>query len=401
MSPALPDVLPATATITAQAAPTPRDDAPTPPPLPPTTFTMVAAGDVLPHAPVVQSATTSAGTNFVPLMEPLRAYIDGADLALCHMEVPVAPPGTAPSGYPMFGSPAEMVRDLDAIGWDGCSTASNHSVDRKAAGITATLEEFEAFGMGATGTARTEQEATTTQMYVVHGEVRDVNVAHISFAYDSLNGLPKPAGQPWAVNTFSADAADASPVIAAAQLAREQGADIVIASVHCCIEYEISPRPPQRSVAEQIAASGLVDVYVGHHSHVPQPIEKLPGGVNGDGMWVAFGLGNFLSNQDTQCCVADTNSGVLLTTTFTVDDTGTVETSVEWTAITVDRLGSHTMHVLNDVTGGVGRLSASEVAARHARVAAAVGPSAPERTTPAEPLSLGVDTILRTATASS
>lgn len=397
-TPAPPGVTPAAATVTAEPAST-RDVAPTPPPLPPTTFTMVAAGDVLPHAPVVDSATTSAGINFVPLMEPVRAYIEGADLALCHMEVPVAPPGTEPSGYPMFGSPSEMVRDLDAIGWDGCSTASNHSVDRKAAGIAATLEQFDAFGMGATGTARTEAEATTTQMYVVHGVARDVKVAHISFAYDSLNGLPKPQGQPWAVNTFSADAADASPVIAAAGLAREQGADIVIASVHCCIEYETTPRAPQRSVAEQIAASELVDVYVGHHSHVPQPIEKLPGGVNGDGMWVAFGLGNFLSNQDTQCCAAETNSGVLLTTTFTVDDEGRVDTSVEWTAITVDRLGSHTMHVLNDVPGGAGRLSAAEVAARHARVAAAVGPSAPERAAPAQPLSLGVDTILRSASA--
>ncbi|NTV39754.1 MAG: CapA family protein, partial [Demequinaceae bacterium] len=145
-----------------------------------------------------------------------------------------------------------------------------------------------------------------------------------------------------------------------------------------------------------VANSGLVDLWIGHHSHVPQPIEKLQGGPNGDGMWVAFGLGNFLSNQDTQCCVANTNSGVLLTATFTIDASSEVVVGVEWTAVTVDRLAKHTMHVLTDVPTGAGRLSAAEVAARHQRVAEAVGPQAPERTTPATHLALGIDMIPRT-----
>lgn len=390
-------VTPPTATITA----TPGSDraaAPSPAPAPPVTFTLVAAGDVLPHAPVVSSATTSAGIDFLPLMATVVPYVEGADLSLCHMEVPVTPPGQEPSGYPMFASPPELVPGLAAAGWDGCSTASNHSVDRKGAGIAATLDAFAAAGLGAAGTARTEEEAASTQMYVVHGAARDIKVAHISYAYDSLNGLPKPAGQPWAVNTFSADEADATPIIAAAQLARDQGADIVVASVHCCVEYQTEPTAAQRSVAEQVAASGLVDLWIGHHSHVPQPIEKLPGGRNGDGMWVAFGLGNFLSNQDTQCCVANTNSGVLLTATFTIDASDKVDVGVEWTAITVDRLSKHTMHVLTDIPGGDGRLTAAEVAARHQRVAAAVGPQSPERTTPATHAAFGVDMIPRTGT---
>ncbi len=388
-------VTPPAITMTA-SAPVDRAPAPSPEPPPPVTFTLAAAGDVLPHAPVVSSATTAAGIDFLPLMAPAVPYIEGADLALCHMEVPVTPPGTSPSGYPMFAAPPELVPSLAAAGWDGCSTASNHSVDRRGAGITATLDAFTAAGLGAAGTARTEDEAASTQMYVVHGAARDITVAHISFVYDSLNGLPKPPGQPWAVNTFSADQADAAPIIAAAQHARDQGADIVVASVHCCVEYQTAPTAAQRSVAEQVSASGLVNLWIGHHSHVPQPIEKLAGGPHGDGMWVAFGLGNFLSNQDTQCCVANTNSGVILTATFTIDALDRVDVGVEWTAITVDRLSKHTMHVLTDVPGGVGRLSGAEVTARHQRVAAAVGPQAPERTSPATHLALGVDMIPRT-----
>lgn len=396
--------IPALSTVAARTPPAVTVD-PVPPPPParaavaepairPIEFTVVAAGDVLPHSPVVASATTSSGYDFTPLMAGVQPYVEGADLALCHMEVPVVPPGAAPSGYPMFGSPPEMVRDLAAIGWDGCSTASNHSVDRRFAGVTSTLDTMDKYGMGSAGTARTSDEAATVQMYDVSEGERSIKVAHISYAY-GLNGLPKPSGMPWSVNTFDANAADAAPIIAAAKEARAQGADVVLASVHCCVEYRTEPTDAQRSLAEKIAASGLVDLYIGHHAHVPQPIEKLPGGPGGDGMWTAFGLGNYLSNQYAECCTANSTSGVLLTATFDVDVDDTVTVSVEWTAITVDRGDRHAMHVLTDIPKGVGSLTKAEVAARHKRVADAVGSQAPERTVPAESLSDGVVTESR------
>ncbi len=393
---------PPSVTVTAEPPPAPPRVAVQEPAIRPVEFTLVAAGDVLPHGPVVASATTTSGIDFTPLMAGVEPYIAGADLALCHMEVPVVPPGVAPSGYPLFGSPPEMVRDLAAVGWDGCSTASNHSVDRKFAGLTSTLATMDEYGMGHAGTARTAAEAATVQMYDVSEGERTVKVAHISYAY-GLNGLPKPSGMPWSVNTFDANAADAAPIIAAAQSARDQGADAVIASVHCCVEYRTEPTAAQRSLAEKIAASGLVDLYIGHHAHVPQPIEFLPGGPNGDGMWTAFGLGNFLSNQYAGCCTANSTSGVLLTATFDVDLDGKVTVSVEWSATTVDRGDSHAMHVLTDVANGVGSLTQAEVAARHQRVADAVGSQAAERTSPPTSLSDGVVTESRigaTATSS-
>jgi poly-gamma-glutamate synthesis protein (capsule biosynthesis protein) len=396
--------IPALSTVAARTPPAVTVDPVAPPPparaavaepaIRPIEFTVVAAGDVLPHGPVVASATTSSGYDFTPLMAGVQPYVEGADLALCHMEVPVVPPGVAPSGYPMFGSPPEMVRDLAAIGWDGCSTASNHSVDRSFAGVTSTLDTMDKYGMGSAGTARTSDEAATVQMYDVSEGERSIKVAHISYAY-GLNGLPKPSGMPWSVNTFDANAADAAPIIAAAKEARAQGADVVLASVHCCVEYRTEPTDAQRSLAEKIAASGLVDLYIGHHAHVPQPIEKLPGGPGGDGMWTAFGLGNYLSNQYAECCTANSTSGVLLTATFDVDVDDTVTVSVEWTAITVDRGDRHAMHVLTDIPKGVGSLTKAEVAARHKRVADAVGSQAPERTVPAESLSDGVVTESR------
>jgi hypothetical protein len=100
-------------------------------------------------------------------------------------------------------------------------------------------------------------------------------------------------------------------------------------------------------------------------------------------MWAAFGLGNYISNQDYSTVGhTETASGLQLTATFTVAVDDSVDVGVEWTGITVDRTGGHTLHVLSDIPNGVGNLSAAEVAKRYQLVRGAVGPQAPERTTP-------------------
>ncbi len=347
----------------------------------PVSFTLVAVGDALPHAGVVISATRSGSYNFDALWSELDPWVAGADLAICHMEVPVAPAGSSLSGYPVFAAPKELVAALHDQGWDGCSTASNHSVDKGFNGIVATLDAFDEVRMGAVGTARSADEAASAQYYKVRTGSRTIVVAQISFTF-GLNGFSEPADEPWAANTFDAANADVQPILDAAQAARDNGADVVIASIHCCVEYVTQPTRTQREIAQKIADSGLVDLYIGHHAHVPQPIELLPGGPNGDGMWVAFGLGNYISNQDANCCVPQTSNGIFLTATFTVDLDDKVSVGVEWTPITVDRLDHHTVHVLSEIPNGAGTLSAAQVAARYKLVSDAVGTQAPERLTP-------------------
>lgn len=362
------------------------------PTIPNVTFSVVAAGDVLTHTPVLDSARSGGGYDFSEQLDPTAPFVKAGDIALCHLEVPVAPKGTSPSGYPMFGAPKEIVGDLAAAGWDGCSTASNHSVDRGFAGIEATANEFDAQGLGHAGTARSEKESTQVQFYNVVEGNRTVKVAHISYTY-GLNGLPKPAGKPWSVNVFDANAADVAPILDAAQDARDKGADIVISSVHCCVEYTTQPTDTQVSIVSQIAESGLVDLYVGHHAHVPQPIRRIDGGPGGKGMWAAYGLGNFISNQDASTVgVSESASGLVMTATFTVSPDDDVDVGVGWTAVTVDRTGGHVVYPITESTGGVGNLSASNVKSRWNLVADAVGGEATELTEPGAP---GADYVWR------
>ena len=337
-------------------------------------LTLVAAGDVLPHEGVVADARTADGYDFTGEVAPVRDWIAGADLAICHMEVPVAPDGVKPSGYPLFGAPAALVPDLKKVGWDGCSTASNHSADRGEAGLKATLDAFDAAGLGHAGTARTAAEAADIQMYEFGREGQTVTIAHIAATYGT-NGMPVPAD--YSVNLINTDR-----IIADATAARAAGADLVVVSIHCCVEYVSEPTAEQVAVAQALADSGEVDLVIGHHAHVPQPIAHLAGGPDGTGMWVAYGLGNFISNQGAHCCTARTDSGLIFEATIRkpVDGPARVE-SVGWTAVTVDLTDGHKVEPLSALAAagaGVGSLSAAEVKARHDRVIAVVGDAAPE-----------------------
>ncbi|WP_421741897.1 CapA family protein [Cellulomonas sp.] len=388
LRPSLPQV---TATTTARSSQSPDGSptpTPTPTPDPDAEFSIVAAGDVLPHLPVLSSARTADGYDFGPVLAPMNPWIQGADLALCHLEVAVTPPGTAPSGYPLFGTPPQIASSLQAQGWDGCSTASNHSVDRGFAGVTATLDALDAAGLGHVGTARNAVEQSQPQLYQLDRGGRTITVAHIAATYGT-NGMPVDAAKPWSVNLI-----DVPAMVAQATAARAAGADLVIASVHCCVEYQTEPTPEQVAIDQQLADSGVFDLVIGHHAHVPQPVAHLGGGPRGEGMWVAYGLGNYVSNQDGECCSPKTSSGLLLTAH--VEATGAFPaegrpagparvTGVEWTPITVDRLGGHQVHALVDIPGGTGTLSAAQVADRTAAVVEAAGTAAPQRTTPTAP----------------
>ncbi len=353
-----------------------------PPPAPEQAVTVLAAGDVLLHRPVTDSATTAGGIDYSPLLAGTDAWVQGADLALCHLETPVVPPGEAPSSYPLFGVPGEIVRDLAEQGWDGCSTASNHALDRGLPGVVATLDALDAADLGHAGTARDAAEAAAAQRYDVVRDGRTVHVAHLS-ATEHLNGLAPPAGAPWAVGLLDVDG-----LVAAARTAREDGADVVVVSVHAGTEYATAPTPQQREVATALAASGQVDLVIGHHAHVPQPIERLPGGPDGAGMWVAYGLGNHLSNQDAACCAAATSDGVLLVADVRWRGARAPRVAgVAWAATTVDREAGHRVRVLAGAAAGgaSGTLDADELRTRHQRVRDAVGPQAPERTAPPVP----------------
>jgi len=271
---------PATTTTAAATTTTPASG--------PDELSLVFAGDLLPHGAVNDRAAANGSRigksyDYLPMFEPMRPVIEGADLAICHMEVPTVPEGEQVTTYPSFGAPPELAIAAGQAGYDGCSTASNHSLDRGRAGLDRLLDTFDQAGMQHTGTARTEDEGDgRAVVYDVDG----VTIAHLSYAYD-FNGYKIPADAPWSVNQI-----DPAKIIRRADEAKAAGADLVIVSLHWGTEYVHDPTDQQRAWAEEILATDSIDAIIGHHAHVVQPIGRVAG------RFVVWGLGNQVSNQE-------------------------------------------------------------------------------------------------------
>lgn len=369
--------LPSKATVALPSpAPTPSaSPTPEPTPEPEVTFTLLAAGDVLPHATVLRTAQDGdGGWDFSPMWETVTPWIASADLAICHLEVPLT--ADQPEGYPQFSSPVSLAQDLREAGWNGCSTGSNHSLDRRFPGVVSTLDALEDAGLGHAGTSRSEAESEQVTVYEVTKDERTLRVAQLGGTYGT-NGIPLPSDAPWSVELL-----DGERLVGQARAARGAGADVVIASLHWGTEYADSPDSSQRELARVLADSGEIDLVIGTHPHVPQPIEVLPGGPDGRGMPVAFSLGNFISNQDAKCCRPETATGLLLWVSIVDPPQGQgapYVSGVEWSATTVDRVGGQRVYPLEPLQSGEIEapgltLTTTELAERAARVRAVVDP---------------------------
>ena len=292
-------------------------------------FTVGYAGDVLMHMPVLSSTPGASGdiTDNVAAETP---WVEGLDLALCGMEVPIAPDGVY-SGFPTFGTSSEVVGALARSGWDGCATASNHSADRGEAGVVATLDALDSHGLGHAGTYRSREDASVPfALYELERGGRTVTVAQISTTM-GLNGLDDPTG-------YSVSLNDVGAITKAAKSARAAGADLVVVHSQLGEEYETTPNDKQVSYAQSLADTGQVDIFFGAHPHVPQPAEKLPGGVKGKGMWVSYSAGNYISSQDESYCGPLSDVGQLVWADVTSHADGSVSVDkVNWHPFTVDQ----------------------------------------------------------------
>ncbi|MDQ1038182.1 sugar phosphate isomerase/epimerase [Streptomyces sp. V3I8] len=254
-------------------------------------FTVAAAGDVLIHPELVEQAAKDAGTtgkgeaglDFGPLLAGVEPVIGKADLAICHLETPVGKPKGPFEGYPEFLVPPQILTSLKDVGYDTCSTASNHTFDHGLSAVRRSLDAMDEAGLGHTGSARTREEAAKT----VIREVNGVKVAHLSYSWESFLN-PTPEKQRWAFNRLDTD-----EIKKAEARARERGAEVVILSVHWGLEHYNEPSVPQLRLAERLTAETGVDLVIGHHAHVVQPIQKV------NGTWVAYGLGNQVARHSS------------------------------------------------------------------------------------------------------
>jgi hypothetical protein len=269
---------------------------------------VTVTGDMLVHAQLWEQARADAlangakGLDFGPLLEGQRRYIEKSDLAICHQETPVAGPTGPFSAYPSFNVPPQIIPAAQRVGYQACTTASNHTIDRGTAGLVRTLDALDAAGLQHTGSYRTE--ADSQEVLIL--QTAAAKIAVIEGTY-GLNGqIPE---QAWQV-----DMLDPEAMIAKARKARALGADIVLGAMHAGDEYSSRPNTQQQDVAHALVDSGQFTMIYGHHSHSVLPIEQYKG------TWIVYGLGNAVTELSPSYVV--NNEGLLVRAQFSQDAAG-------------------------------------------------------------------------------
>lgn len=315
----------------------PTTDPTDPPIIKESQFTLSAVGDILMHKPVINTGYNS-GTksyNFDSIFTYFSKYIQSADLAVGNLETTLAGSnnGYAYSGYPQFNCPDEIIDGMKNAGFDMILTANNHSYDTKGIGITRTLQIIQDRELGYLGTKVSADEAN----FIIE-ERNGIRLALACYTYENdpradvkaPNSITMSSKYAPLINTF--DYANLElfygEIAASVERAKQQGADAFVLFIHWGVEYRTKQNDTQTAMAQKLCDLGI-DVIIGGHPHVVQPVELLTSTVDPTRKTVClYSMGNAVSNQRlgniSSVKTAHTEDGVLFSVTFCRYSDGTV-----------------------------------------------------------------------------
>jgi len=262
---------------------------------------ILATGDILLHMPIVRSAWTGDGYNFDDVFAHIEPYVTTADYASATLETTLSGIQKTFSGFPNFNSPDEIVSGAKNAGFDLMVTATEHCYDFGTEGLLRTLSAVQTMGLDTLGTVETAEEPRHNIRTV--GGIR---VGMASYTYSDLredgsvglNGLNAEADAAALINTFDPKRLSRFFVEIEEELAamRAGGAEFTVLYLHWGDEYSMAVSDTQRAMAQKLCDLG-VDVIIGSHPHVVQPIDLLTASSDPDHKTlVLYSAGTLLSN---------------------------------------------------------------------------------------------------------
>lgn len=297
--------------------------------------TITVTGDLLIHKPIITACTEGSAYDFSEVFHYISSYISQSDLAVANLETTLAGTenGYEYSGYPNFNCPDAIVDAAKDAGFDILLTANNHSYDTDAQGMLRTQQVIRDKGLQNLGTTMSDEEAD----YLIR-EVNGIRLGLICYTYGEID---ETTGQPAVnaftvspelannINVFAYDKLDRFYGEMAQQVAdmKADGAEAIVLFIHWGAEYQTSTTSSQPVIAQKMCDLG-VDVIIGGHPHVVQPVEVLTSTADpGHKSLCVYSLGNAVSNQRSEHMSLDTGhteDGMLFTFTFVEYSNGTV-----------------------------------------------------------------------------
>ncbi len=305
-----------------------QEPAPIPPSKTQTRASLFMVGDALIHSAVYADADTGNGYDFRPMIEEVKKISKDYDLAFYNQETILGGSELGLSSYPRFNSPYEVGDAFVDAGFNLVSLANNHTLDR---GETAILNSHRYWGK--------HPDVKTAGSFSSWDDFNQPNIGEVNgiryafFAYtDWTNGLTVPSGKEYLLNRYSNELAKQD-----IEAVRDR-VDVVIVSMHFGDEYSLNVSSRQREIATYLASLG-VDIVIGHHPHVVEPIEMI------DDTLVIYSLGNFISAQRG----VEKLTGMM----FSLDIVKTTEDGVS--KVTLENMKAGLVYTYSDTINGIRR----------------------------------------------
>ncbi len=264
-----------------------------------TSLSMVMVGDNLIHSSVYKEAARQAngtGYDFKPLISYVKDIVKDYDLAYYNQETVLGGTKLGLSDYPTFNSPQEAGDAMIDAGFNLVSLATNHTMDRGEKAILSSREYWNTKDVLAVGSYSSTEERNE----VIIKTKNDISYTMLNYTYGT-NGISVPSGKEYLVNVWPTDLVINDPSrdteyqkykeTVKEDIARVRDkVDVLIVAMHWGVEYTHTPTAYEKDMANFLAEQN-VDIVIGTHPHVIQPIEHIGNTV------VFYSLGNFISAQ--------------------------------------------------------------------------------------------------------
>lgn len=252
-------------------------------------ISFLGAGDNIVYFGTVRDAQKCAVAggrpyNFKPIYSEVAHLIESADIAFINQETLMCGEGYNFTYYPTFNGPQDMGHDLAELGFDVVGIANNHMLDKGSLGLQKTIEFWDTVPVTLIGGYKNEEDYNNIRVHEKDG----IKIAFLAYT-EMTNGLSPSARYDTYIPYLKK--ADLEGQVAAAKAK----ADLVFVSVHWGDEGAFKPNNTQKTYAKRLADCG-VDVIIGHHPHVVQPVEWIEG-QNGHKTLCYYSLGNFMAEQ--------------------------------------------------------------------------------------------------------
>lgn len=291
--------------------------------------TISVTGDVIGHMPMLTAAYNAKTKtyNFDNIFTYIQRYASDSDYAIANLETTLrgTEGGDKYRGYPCFNTPDAMADALKKAQFDMLLTANNHTYDSGLKGVTRTLEVLNDRGFDHIGTVLKASD----KHYLVK-EVNGIKIGMTCYTYEtstasstkkSLNGIPLSAEAGKLVDSFRYGKLDAFYGELEERLAamKNEGAEVTVLFIHWGTEYQVVQNKYQKQMAQKICDLG-VDVIVGGHPHVIQPVSLLTSKKDSSHKTLClYSMGNAVSNQRKERATlktGHTEDGCLFSVTF-------------------------------------------------------------------------------------